>query len=166
MLWVSGDQNAALVSETMAYPRLKVLNCFLAGGSLEGLKTLEGRVMEFARQSGCSKLRIMGRDGWAKVFGAEKGRNDHAKDNIGCHSPEATKRARKIPTVTHTPIISPQYNSAFNAYAQSLGFDPNQWMPATKPDAGSVATGGASQISNNQPVGADYKGPAVQGGGP
>lgn len=27
-----------------------------------------------------------------------------------------------------TPIISPQYNDAFNSYAKSLGFDPSQWM--------------------------------------
>src|ERR1700756_3591070 len=60
ILWVPDDQSAALVSEIVTYPRMKILNCFLGGGSLEGLMSLEQRVVEFARRAGCAKLQIIG----------------------------------------------------------------------------------------------------------
>jgi hypothetical protein len=72
VLWVPDDQSAALVSEIITYPRLKVLNCFLGGGSLHGLQSLEKRITVFAHQMGCTKLRIIGRDGWLRVLGGEK----------------------------------------------------------------------------------------------
>ncbi len=67
-LWISDCGKAALVTEITVYPRVKVLMCFLAGGDLPALQTMEDRVVRFAGTNGCAKVRAVGRRGWQKVF--------------------------------------------------------------------------------------------------
>jgi hypothetical protein len=67
-LWITDCASAALVSEICAFPRLRVLNCFLGGGNLTALVTLEDRITRFAKENGCGKLRIAGRKGWSRAF--------------------------------------------------------------------------------------------------
>ncbi len=59
---------------------------------------------------------------------------------------------------TRTPILSPQYNSIFNAYAKTLGFDPSQWSgstygtaqaPYTQANGVAGATGATPGATNN-----------------
>ncbi len=69
-LWISECGKAALVTEIISFPRIKVLNCFLGGGSLHALRSLSEPVLKFAADAGCSKIRSAGRQGWARVFAA------------------------------------------------------------------------------------------------
>ena len=47
---------------------MRVLNVFLGGGKLERLIDMSQSIESFAIATGCKKLSITGREGWAKVF--------------------------------------------------------------------------------------------------
>ena len=65
-LWPAPD--GCLVTEFVEYPKMRVLNVFLGGGKLERLIDMRQSIESFAIATGCKKLSITGREGWAKVF--------------------------------------------------------------------------------------------------
>ena len=70
-------KNTALVCEFLEYPRLKSLNIFLAGGSLEEIKTIFPHIKEWAKDCGAERIEMRGRLGFLKAF-----KNDIDSDNI------------------------------------------------------------------------------------
>ncbi len=66
ILWPAPD--GCLVTEFVEYPKMRVLNVFLGGGKVERLIDMRVSIENFARETGCKKLSITGRQGWSKVF--------------------------------------------------------------------------------------------------
>lgn len=64
------------VTEVMAYPQKRVMNVVLAVGNMDEVLGLIPEMEDFAKQHGCSSIRMFGRKGWAKVL-----------PNIGWKSP-------------------------------------------------------------------------------
>jgi len=58
----------ALVTEIKQYPRKKICNVWLAGGSLEEIKFLVTYIRLFAKNSGCDAITLQGRPGWNKIY--------------------------------------------------------------------------------------------------
>lgn len=61
-------EKSAMLTEFLNFPRMKVLNVFIAGGDLDELLKLEQDLMIYAKDNGCAQIREMGRKGWAKVL--------------------------------------------------------------------------------------------------
>jgi hypothetical protein len=61
-------ENSAIVTEIVSYPRFGALRFFLAGGDLAELKTMEPRIIAWARQFGCARVEIGGRRGWRRAL--------------------------------------------------------------------------------------------------
>lgn len=68
---------SCIVTEIIAYPRRKVLNVFLGGGSLGEIMAMHPDVEAWARAQGCDALTMSGRRGWAKPLGAHGWRALH-----------------------------------------------------------------------------------------
>lgn len=64
--WVNGD--SLVVTEVVQYPRTNALNVFLAVGNMDEVLDLIPMMAEFGRQHGCTKMRMQGRRGWARVL--------------------------------------------------------------------------------------------------
>jgi len=75
-LWVAYEGDcikAAGVTQVVYYPQKRVCDFLLAGGT--GLRFWLKRkslVLDWAKQQGCSHVRIFGRDGWGRVLGWKK----------------------------------------------------------------------------------------------
>jgi hypothetical protein len=66
--WVNGD--SLVVTEVMQFPRKNALNVVLAVGNLEEVLATIPDFEAFAREHGCSLMRMEGRKGWARVLPA------------------------------------------------------------------------------------------------
>lgn len=64
--WVNGD--SCVITEVLEYPRANALNVFLAVGNLDEVLDLIPMMAEFGRAQGCTKMRMQGRKGWARVL--------------------------------------------------------------------------------------------------
>jgi hypothetical protein len=64
-LWAS--ENAAVVTEIVVYPQMKILNCWLVGGDLARLRAMEPDLIAYARSMGCARVTGGGRAGWSRV---------------------------------------------------------------------------------------------------
>ena len=64
--WTRGD--SLVVTEVLEYPRTKALNVFLAVGNLEEVLDLIPDMAAFGREHGCTRMRMQGRKGWARVL--------------------------------------------------------------------------------------------------
>jgi len=62
-----GDERVAIGTEVMAYPRRKILNCFMAAGALGDILALQNDVVAFAAGMGCSHMVAHGQPGWGRV---------------------------------------------------------------------------------------------------
>lgn len=60
--------HSVVITEIIEYPRMKVLNFFLAGGKMPELEAMYSELIEFGRAQGCSAAIITGRKGWARSF--------------------------------------------------------------------------------------------------
>ena len=69
-LWPAKD--SCLVTELITYPRTKVCNVFLGGGTLDEIMGMHTDVVAWAKAQGCSALTMTGRFGWKKPL-AEHG---------------------------------------------------------------------------------------------
>lgn len=70
-LWL-GKEFAAL-TEFQAFPRVKCLHVFAAGGDLTELRGMEDDLIKFAKDNRCKRITLTGRDGWLRALpGAEK----------------------------------------------------------------------------------------------
>lgn len=65
--WINGDSIA--ITEIIAYPRKKVLHCFLAAGKSAEIIAMMGDAGKWGRSLGCSAFTIAGRKGWVRVLG-------------------------------------------------------------------------------------------------
>jgi len=63
-LWPAKD--SCLVTELITYPRTKVCNVFLGGGTLDEIMGMHADVVAWAKAQGCSALTMTGRFGWKK----------------------------------------------------------------------------------------------------
>lgn len=71
-LWPAPD--GALVTELLRYPRQRVCNVFLGGGSLDQLRAMVPSVEAWAKAQGCQAVTVLGRPGWVRAlapFGAK-----------------------------------------------------------------------------------------------
>lgn len=62
-------KDSALVTEIITYPRMRVLNCWLMGGSLENLLSeIEPKIVEWAKHIGCTRIVGTGRKGFERAL--------------------------------------------------------------------------------------------------
>lgn len=59
---------SCLFSEIIAYPNAVAFHVFLAGGDLDALLSCYDDMVVFAKRSGCDRVSVAGRPGWARVF--------------------------------------------------------------------------------------------------
>ena len=65
-LWVEGD--GLIITKVEDWPRMRVMRFWLAAGKMEDVMALEPRIIQRAREMGCTGMVIDGRKGWAKVL--------------------------------------------------------------------------------------------------
>lgn len=59
---------SGVVTDFAAYPRMKVINIFLAGGSLKDVLSLQAEIENYGRKIGCQRATGLAvREGWQKV---------------------------------------------------------------------------------------------------
>ena len=61
-------ERSAFVIEVHAYPRLRALHIFLAGGDLDELRSCDARMDATAKALGCSRITIAGRRGFVRTL--------------------------------------------------------------------------------------------------
>jgi hypothetical protein len=70
LLWVSG--RSGVVTEVAAFPRVKCLNIFLAGGKMADVMALREAITTYARGLGCKRITMLAaRRGWERFFARE-----------------------------------------------------------------------------------------------
>jgi hypothetical protein len=62
-----GERSAA-VTEVFQYPRARYLNVFLAGGDMDEILQMEPCFCSWGKHLGCSRIFLIGREGWGKVL--------------------------------------------------------------------------------------------------
>ena len=72
MLRIVLGKDCAMLTEIQNYPRMKVLNVFVAGGDMNGLLELEHGLIGMAKEQGCSRVTETGRKGWGRVLPGAK----------------------------------------------------------------------------------------------
>ncbi|MBY0512046.1 MAG: hypothetical protein K2P94_18060 [Rhodospirillaceae bacterium] len=61
---------SGLVTEFCQFPRMKVINVFLAGGRLEDILPLQAEIENYGRKQGCQRATMLAaRDGWLRTIG-------------------------------------------------------------------------------------------------
>lgn len=67
-LWRNGS--SACVTEFCQYPRMKVINVFIAGGDLKEIAPLQEQIENYGRKNGCQRASLLAvREGWTRVLG-------------------------------------------------------------------------------------------------
>ena len=61
------------ITEIIDHPQMRVLNVFLAAGEMGDLESAFPEVEEYARQAQCSRITLLGRQGWARSFLIDQG---------------------------------------------------------------------------------------------
>lgn len=56
------------ITEFQTYPRMKVLNVFLAGGDLDEIMNFTPTLEAYGLKNGCSRMTFGGRPGWEPVM--------------------------------------------------------------------------------------------------
>lgn len=64
---------SCIVTEIIDYPRKRVLNLFLAGGTLAELEAMLPFVLDWGRSQGCQSAAFIGRRGWLRSFATTAG---------------------------------------------------------------------------------------------
>lgn len=64
---------SVVVTEVIDFPRRRVLNVFLAGGSLLELDAMLPLILDWGRTQGCTAATFTGRRGWARTFLTKQG---------------------------------------------------------------------------------------------
>jgi hypothetical protein len=59
---------SVIITEIIDHPQMRVLNVFLAAGKMEDLESVSSEVEEYARQAECSRITLLGRQGWTRSF--------------------------------------------------------------------------------------------------
>lgn len=66
-------ETSVVVTEIIAYPRLKNLHFFLAGGDLDEIRLMRPLIESWGKSMGCTRVSLAGRQGWAKTFLRDEG---------------------------------------------------------------------------------------------
>ena len=61
------NDGAAIVTEVLTFPRVKVLNYWLIGGALPAALELAPEIETWARKVGCTRATGIGRPGWKQI---------------------------------------------------------------------------------------------------
>jgi hypothetical protein len=77
-LWLAFEETennkiyGVVICNLMIYPRIKTLNVFYCAGTVLRLwqKPMMDKLVNFAKDNGCSKIELTGRPGWAKALKA------------------------------------------------------------------------------------------------
>ena len=56
------------ITEIIAYPRKRVLHCFLAAGEMDQILDMIDSAVEWGRTQSCTSLTLSGRSGWQRVL--------------------------------------------------------------------------------------------------
>lgn len=64
--WINED--SMVITEIVRYPRVSTCDIVIAVGNLEEVMAMQDMIEEFARENGCAKLRMQGREGWKRVL--------------------------------------------------------------------------------------------------
>lgn len=68
--------SSVIITETVDFPRKRLLHVFLAGGSLAELETLIPIVLDWGKAQGCTHSTFVGRRGWTRTFVTQIGYRD------------------------------------------------------------------------------------------
>lgn len=71
LLWIIWDGNAisaAAVSQIIKVPKGKICQVIACGGTAESWPVAIVPIEDYGRAEGCVRMRIQGRQGWARVF--------------------------------------------------------------------------------------------------
>lgn len=60
--------NAVIITEVVTAPQKRILNLFLAGGSLAELEKMVPIIAEWGHSQGCVSVTLVGRKGWERTF--------------------------------------------------------------------------------------------------
>jgi hypothetical protein len=60
------NKTSLIIVELVKYPLAKVTNIWLGAGDLNGIKSLLPEVEKYAKDKGCSRLELTGRQGWKR----------------------------------------------------------------------------------------------------
>lgn len=71
MLWPGPA--SVICTETIDHPQRRILNFFLAGGTMPELEAMTPLVLEWGKEQGCSMATLVGRRGWERTFLARTG---------------------------------------------------------------------------------------------
>ncbi len=67
-LWRKGA--SACITEFIQYPQMKVINVFIAGGSLQEIAPLQIEIENYGRKNGCHRAALLAvREGWTRILG-------------------------------------------------------------------------------------------------
>lgn len=64
--WQNGQ--SVVITEVLGFPQRKILNVFLAVGTLEDVMPIQPQLEAFGREHGCFCIKMQGRKGWSKVL--------------------------------------------------------------------------------------------------
>jgi hypothetical protein len=60
--------NSVMLTEVITYPRYQTYHMFLGGGDLQEILAMHPQVEQAAREAGCTKLSVTGRQGWVRAL--------------------------------------------------------------------------------------------------
>jgi len=66
-------QDSIIITEIVNFPKKRVCNFFLAGGSLEELEPMVPMIEAWAKEQGCNAISLVGRKGWTRSFLRDRG---------------------------------------------------------------------------------------------
>ncbi len=61
-------ENSAVVTEIVHLPKKTECHYWLAGGDMDELKAMRPAIEKWAREQGCTRITLVGRQGWARSF--------------------------------------------------------------------------------------------------
>lgn len=69
LVWAAVENGEPIAAVTAYVTTDKAIEVVLGGGDLKGLRAIRDRLCQWARDEGAGVVRIIGRLGWARVFG-------------------------------------------------------------------------------------------------
>ena len=66
-LWLADGEAALIATEIVNYPRKRVMNCFMAAGTLSGILSLRDKIETFARDEDVDAMTCAGTPAWGRI---------------------------------------------------------------------------------------------------
>jgi hypothetical protein len=61
-------EKSAVVTQIAVYPRITILNFWLAGGNMKDMLAHEPGIVEWGKLHGCTRFSVPGRKGWSRAM--------------------------------------------------------------------------------------------------